>query len=108
MLSPSDLFTDSTGVSNGEHFSSRRDMPEISPSEVPNDNFRMLQRVEPSERFAVVRGRAPAAEVVPAQQRLHQTRAELAEAAASLPAVDADQPRANLDAECRVRQRDRC
>lgn len=73
-------------------------MPEITPSELRNDSSRILSRVERGERFTVVRGNTPTAEVIPVQGRQYQTRAEIAAAVATLPAVDATQLRADLDA----------
>ncbi|NIJ11924.1 prevent-host-death family protein [Saccharomonospora amisosensis] len=73
-------------------------MPEITPSELRNDSSRILSRVERGERFTVVRGNTPTAEVIPVQRRQYQTRAEIAEAVANLPAVDAARLRADIDA----------
>ncbi|SNR57380.1 prevent-host-death family protein [Haloechinothrix alba] len=74
-------------------------MPEITPSELRNDSSRILNRVEHGERFTVVRGSTPTAEVIPAQRRAYQTKTEIADAVATLPAVDSGQLRAELDAE---------
>lgn len=72
-------------------------MPEITPSELRNDSSQILNRVERGERFTVVRGNTPTAEVIPAQRRQYQTRAEIAAAVAALPAVDTARLRDDLD-----------
>lgn len=72
-------------------------MPEITPSELRNDSSQILSRVERGERFTVVRGNTPTAEVIPAQRRQYQTRAEIAAAVVTLPAVDAARLRDDLD-----------
>lgn len=72
-------------------------MPDITPSELRNDSSRILRRVEQGERFTVLRGNTPTAEVIPAQGRGYQTRGEIAAAVATLPAIDADRFRADLD-----------
>lgn len=73
-------------------------MPEITPSELRNDSSRILRQVEHGERFTVVRGNTPTAEVIPAQRRQYQTRTEIAAAVATLPTVDAARLRDDLDA----------
>ncbi len=72
-------------------------MPDITPSELRNHSSRILSRVERGERFTVVRGNTPTAEVIPAQGRAYRTRAEVAAAVATLPTVDAEELRADLE-----------
>lgn len=71
---------------------------EITPSDLRNQSSRILGRVERGEHFTVVRGSTPAAEVIPAQGRAFQTRAEIIDAVAKLPRVDAAALRADIDA----------
>ncbi|GAA1190483.1 type II toxin-antitoxin system Phd/YefM family antitoxin [Prauserella alba] len=73
-------------------------MPEITPSELRNDSSRILSRVEHGERFTVVRGNTPTAEVIPTQRRQYQSRAEIIAAVAALPPIDIERFHADLDA----------
>ncbi len=73
-------------------------MTEITPSELRNHSSHILNRVEHGEHFTVVRGHTPTAQVIPAQKRAYQTRAEIAAAVATLPPVDAERLREDLDA----------
>lgn len=72
-------------------------MPDITPSELRNDSSHILRRVEQGERFTVRRGSVATAEVIPAQSRGYQTRAEIAAAVSGLPPVDAAGLRADVD-----------
>lgn len=73
-------------------------MPKITPSELRNDSSRILRRAEHGEHFVVMRGNTPAAELIPAQGRMHQTRAEVAAAVEHLPSINSEQLRQDLDA----------